>query len=101
LEENKSYPEPFGFHLYMLYCMGLEIIQDDNIVNCINYYDSLFSGGRELEKGKNETLSPEGRGFHTKLFGRLYFSHLTPLPPILGKGGKVITLQSSLVAVTH
>jgi len=58
-EEHKPYPKPFGLHLYMLHFMGLEIIQDDNIVNCINYYDSLFSGGRELEKGKNEP-SPFG-----------------------------------------
>jgi len=47
----------------MLYFTALEIIQDDNIVNCINYYDSLFPGGRELEKGKNEPSPPKGEGF--------------------------------------
>jgi hypothetical protein len=60
---GKSYPEPSGFHPYMLHFMALQIIKYDNIVNCIKYYDSLFPGVRELEKGKNEPSPFEGEGF--------------------------------------
>jgi hypothetical protein len=41
---NKSHPKPSGFRLHILHFMALEIIQDDNIVNRINYHESLFLG---------------------------------------------------------
>jgi hypothetical protein len=64
----------------MLHFMGLEIIQDDNIVNCIDYYDSLFSGGRELEKGKNEPSPFGGEGFIRNCAEDCTLATLPPFP---------------------
>ena len=33
---NKSHLKPFGFHPYMIHFMAVQIIKDDNLVNCQN-----------------------------------------------------------------
>jgi hypothetical protein len=34
LDGNKSHLKPFGFHPHMLHFMAVQIIEDDNVVNC-------------------------------------------------------------------
>jgi hypothetical protein len=55
---------PFGFHPYMLHFMAVQIVQDDNIVNCINCYDSLFLDRREIEMEKFTLTLALSRGLY-------------------------------------